>query len=106
MSIDHLVCRLYDPKKPDVTRNKMEFKLKIQQYCTDDKLYYKYRKDRREVLDLSAIKGGEYKAKKALELELLKLKMRMQLYGAQSLTKKERAKLRKAGIIPKRATRV
>ena len=71
------VYRLYDPKKPDVTRNKMDFKLKIQQLCTDENLYFNYRKDRLGVLDLSAIKSGEYKKKKALELELLKLKMRM-----------------------------
>ena len=42
---------LYDPKKPDITRNKVDFKLKIQQLCTSDNVYFKYRKDRREMLD-------------------------------------------------------
>ena len=59
----------------------MDFKLKIQQLCTDENLYHTYRKDRREVLDLSLVKNGEYKRKKELELELLKLRMRLQLYG-------------------------
>ena len=45
------VISLYDPKKPDITRNKVDFKLKIQQLCTSDNVYFKYRKDRREMLD-------------------------------------------------------
>ena len=78
----------------------MDFKLKIQQLCTDENLYFNYRKDRRAVLDQSVIKSGEYKQKKELELDLLKLKIRMQLYGLKSLNTKERRKLRKYGMIP------
>ena len=54
------------------------------------------------MLDLSYIKGSEYKKKKEEDLEILKLHMRMALYGAQSLTRKERGKLRQRGLLPSR----
>ena len=97
---------LYDPKKPDVTRKKQDFKLKIQQLCTADNVYHKYRRDRREMLDMSYIKGSEYKKKKEEDIAVLKLHMRLTLYGAASLTRKERAKLRQRGILPSRKQRV
>ena len=43
---------------------------------------------------MSYIKGSEYKKKKEEDIAVLKLHMRLTLYGAASLTRKERAKLR------------
>ena len=47
------------------------------------------------MLDMSYIKGSEYKKKKEEDIAVLKLHMRLTLYGAASLTRKERAKLRR-----------
>ena len=51
----------YDESKPDITAGKQKFSQTIQSLCMQPEIFFKYKKDRREILEQSIIKSKEYK---------------------------------------------
>ena len=51
---------LYDPKKEDKTRVKMQFRNKIRKQADNPDIYLNYKRDRRETMGECLMKGEEY----------------------------------------------
>ena len=51
---------LYDPKKPDTTRQKMQFRNLIRKQADNLDIYRDYKRDRRDVMGQCLMKGEEY----------------------------------------------
>ena len=55
---------LYDPRKPDTTRQHNTFSQKIRKKAKDPEIFQLYKRDRREVMGECLLKGEEYDARR------------------------------------------
>lgn len=75
-----------------------KFGNKIQFLCQNPDIFWKYKKDFRETMELSAVKTKEYKDKKKKDFELKILAMTYVVNGIKGMTTSEINKLKIAGI--------
>ena len=96
---------LYDPKKPDTTRQKMQFRNMIRKQADNLDIFRNYKRDRREVMGQCLMKGEEYENEKKRKQEIFITSMRYYVFGAESLSKKELKMLKDAGVIKRKKSR-
>lgn len=77
---------------------KQPFSQTIQNLCRQPDTFYKYKRDQREMLELSKIKSKEYKDQKRKELNMLVLYLSVKVNGDRSVSRSDLKKLAKAGL--------
>lgn len=96
---------LYDPKKPDCTKMKQQFRDWIRKQADDQDIYLKFKKDRRQTMGECLMKGEDYEKAKKEKQDMFLLTMKYHVWGIESLTKKEIRILKKEGVIKVRKSR-
>eukprot|EP00347_Sterkiella_histriomuscorum_P021422 403334032 len=75
----------------DVKSMRLPYKEKIRQICNNFHAFYRYKKDQRDVLDQSLLRNKEYLEQCLQNEEYLRVLMRVQYIGENSLNEKEQA---------------
>lgn len=88
----------FDDEKEDLSKIPQPFKDKILSIASSNTIYYKYKKDRREVMDVSLMKGIDYAKKRDELLDKIKTKGKFLVEGEKALNYLEIKNLAKWSI--------